>query len=135
MTYELWTDGSSTGKVAEGGWAWILTKDGIIIKQDSQGCSFTTNNLMEMSGAIHGLWYCYQEKLCPTWYSDSQYTLNIASGVFTPKKNLESAKLLRKLWEAVKPPSKWIKGHTGLYPFHTECDRMSKAAKDEWKPK
>jgi len=61
FTTELWTDGACTGNPGPGGWAFILVaraQDGTIAKQLERhgGESRTTNNRMELTAALQGLW-------------------------------------------------------------------------------
>jgi ribonuclease HI len=51
---ELWTDGSSTGAVGDGGWAYVL-RCGEKVKEGSGYVADTTNNRMEMTGLLMGL--------------------------------------------------------------------------------
>lgn len=61
--------------------------------------------------------------------SDSQYSLGMASGGYTPTKNLELAGLARKLAITLEIERfRWVKGHRGD-EFNERCDGLAKDAK------
>jgi ribonuclease HI len=58
---ELWTDGACSGNPGPGGWAYVLVAlagDGTELKRKEGhgGADATTNNRMELSAVIEGLW-------------------------------------------------------------------------------
>ncbi len=141
---EIYTDGSSLGNPGPGGWGVVVVQNKKIIKDFGGHKEQTTNNKMELSGAIEALKYLiYQQDLTKTKkaiiYTDSTYVLNgITSWVYNWEKNgwktankkpvlnkefwLELVDLSRKLngiisWEKVK-------GHSG----HIYNDRADEIA-------
>ena len=82
MKYEIWCDGASSnnGKSNScGGWAYLIVKDGDIIKSNSGGLLNATNNQMELLSALNGLKEI--EKIISPFdsvdiYSDSAYFCN-----------------------------------------------------------
>ena len=54
---EIYTDGSSLGNPGPGGWGVVIVSDGKIIEEKSGGEKQTTNNRMELVGAIEALKY------------------------------------------------------------------------------
>lgn len=127
----LYTDGSSTGRSKrEGGWAWVLVKDGVMQAECFGGEAEATNNTMELRAAIEGLAYILENgiKEQVTLISDSMYVLGIATGEYTPHKNIELAKVLRDLFIHLKAESRWVKGHSGD-EFNEVADQLSKKGK------
>lgn len=133
---EIWSDGSSTGRSdREGGWSFIITQDGLVAFADYAGDPHTTNNIMELSGALHGI-----EKLASSGIkrpgeevvliSDSQYTLGLATGQYSPSKNVEIATKLRELYTKWCTGIKWVRGHQGE-PLNERCDSLAKRGKAE----
>ena len=103
------------------------------------GSPATTNNLMEMEGATQGLLKALELKLVGAGepvelVSDSQYTLGIASGGYSPSKNLEEANRLTELAKKVGCRFRWVRGHTGE-PFNEACDELASLGKRENTPK
>lgn len=142
---ELFSDGACSGNPGVGGWGTIL-RCGATEKEFSGAEWETTNNRMEMTGAIMGLEALTRpcDVLVTT---DSQYLVKgmtewlpgwIRRGWVNSKKE---PVLNRDLWERLNELSKihriqwtWIKGHNG----HTEnerCDALARGAIDELKKK
>lgn len=128
---EIFSDGSSSGKkdchmavddvggrvwLGPGGYGWVLCKDGRILYSGHGGSPDTTNNLMEMQGAIEGFKAMRDARI---WVpgmpvvliSDSEYTLRIANGRYKPTKNFDIAKELRSLYLEFHAQIRWVRGH------------------------
>ena len=133
----LYTDGSSTGRNnREWGWGWVLVgSGGQELASDFGGGPTGTNNMGELQGAIEGLTYVFDKFNYSriTLVSDSLYVLKIASGEFTPKKNLDQCKELRLLYLLLKADQKWIRGHSGD-KFNNLADQLSKQGKGLYAP-
>lgn len=120
---EIYTDGSCTHD-GEGGWAALLLY-GEAEREIYGYASNSTNNLMELAGAIQGL--ASLSRPCRvTLYSDSTYVTKainewlaswkargwrLASGGAV--KNLESMKRLDELITLHEVKAVWVKGHDG----------------------
>lgn len=128
---EVYSDGSSSGRndctyevvdgnrvwLGPGGYGWVLCRSQKVIKAGYGGHVSTTNNLMEMRGAIEGLRAIEEMKIWTpgvrvTLISDSEYTLNIASGRYKPTKNLDVARELQVLFHKFRAERRWVRGHT-----------------------
>lgn len=74
---EIYTDGSSLGNPGPGGFGVAIVEDNKIIKEIGGGERDTTNNRMELSGAIHALRYLLKIDFskCEI-FADSSYVLN-----------------------------------------------------------
>lgn len=136
----IYSDGSSLGNPGPGGWGTILEYNGHT-KELSGGQANTTNNQMELTGAIEGL-KALKEPCNVKLISDSKYVVqainewlenweknNWKTAGKKPVKNLE---LWKEYQKAAKPhniEAIWVKGHNG-HPQNERCDIL---AKDEAK--
>ena len=79
MHVDLYSDGASRGNPGPGGYGSILrfvdSKGGVHEREFSQGYRCTTNNRMELLGAIVAL-EALKRPCHVTLYSDSQYLVN-----------------------------------------------------------
>ena len=143
-TVELYTDGACRGNPGPGGWAAILVY-GAKEKELSGGEATTTNNRMELMGAISGL-SALKEPCTVELYSDSKYlvdavTLGWAEG--WQKKNWKKADGSRAknedLWETLLELLRlhdvhfhWVKGHNG-HDYNERCDALATAFADSFR--
>lgn len=139
----LYTDGSSgQGGGKPGGWAWVIVRDDAeVLATDYGGSTSTTNNIMEMTAAIEGMYAlrALQESgRISRWevlelVSDSQYVLGIASGGYCPSKNLELASEAKALACALGVRFRWVRGHTGN-TWNERCDSLAGLGKQKHTP-
>lgn len=144
---KLYTDGASRGNPGRGGYGAILVyedKSGKIHEKEfSGGYKVTTNNRMELLGAIIGLENL--KKPCKViLQSDSKYVVdafnqkwidgwiskNWKLNTKSPVKNIE---LWKRLLAAKKPHDVefvWIKGHAGHH-YNERCDELATKAADD----
>ena len=146
MHVTIYTDGSSRGNPGPGGYGCILryidTKGGVHEKELSQGYKVTTNNRMELMGAIAGLEAL--ERPCEVdLYSDSQYLVKAFTenwiGSWQKKnwkgsnrKNVKNTDLWKRLLAAMEPHEvrfHWVKGHEG-HAENERCDTLATSAAD-----
>lgn len=132
----IYCDGASR-KDRRGGWGMVVTsQSGEILHEACGGARNTTNNRMELQGAIEAAKYCMsgQEAII---YSDSQYVIHgildhidlwLQTGWRTsankPVKNQD-------LWEELclldldrKLVWTWVKGHSGV-PGNERADKLA----------
>lgn len=134
----IYSDGSSLGNPGAGGWGTILEYNNHT-KELSGGENNTTNNRMELKGAIEGL-KALTEPCNVKLISDSKYVVQgINEWILNWKKNnwKTSAKKdvkNKELWKEYIETSKkhnitaiWVKGHDG----HIQNERCDILAKDE----
>ena len=135
---EIYTDGACSGNPGPGGWGALL-RYGTVEKELSGGEGLTTNNRMELMGAISGL-EALKKPARVKLYTDSTYVKDgitkwlrgwKAKGWLTadkkPVKNVE-------LWQRLEAAAHihqidwlWVKGHSG----HPENERVDQLARDE----
>lgn len=129
---QIWTDGSSSGGVGPGGYGWIIVVDDQVHYAGFGSARDTTNNLMELEGAIQGLLYLIDHPILDpegiTLVSDSMYVLGIANGDYTPQKNLDSTMKLRTLATLLDIKTQWVRGHAGE-EYNEIADSLAKMGK------
>jgi ribonuclease HI len=132
----LYTDGACSGNPGPGGYGVILDYDGHE-KELSGGYRNTTNNRMELMGAIAGL-ESLKEQCSVTVVSDSKYVVDAIEKGWAAKwrangwkRNKKEKALNPDLWQrlldlcakhAVK--FTWVNGHAG-HPQNERCDRLA----------
>jgi ribonuclease HI len=139
---KLYTDGSSTGKIGEGGWAFVLLDPKLEPIEGFGGEDNTTNNRMELMGAIEGLkeiYRLYGSSPNITVYSDSQYVVKgISEWITQWLVKIERGKEIKNqdLWLILKGlvdlfdsiKFEWIRGHSNII-YNDRCDTLAKQAK------
>lgn len=128
MTTIIYTDGACKGNPGPGGWAYVLEHGGKVITSAGSERG-TTNNRMELMGAIRGLEYAHQMKGLERArvVTDSAYLVNGITGHIhgwlergwktVAKKPVAN----QDLWERLYPLAygsllvtwQWVKGHAG----------------------
>ena len=135
---DMYSDGACSGNPGPGGYGTILVFEGVE-KELSGGEKNTTNNRMELSGAIAGL-EALKYPCEVTLYSDSKYLVDgITKGwaekwrannwVKPDKKPAINPDLWGKLLDLLKIHEVtfvWIKGHNG-HPYNERCDALAVA--------
>ena len=136
---DIFTDGACSGNPGPGGYGAIL-RYGLHEKELSEGFPETTNNRMELLGAIRAL-ELLREPCEVTLYSDSQYLINALSKGWakkwqsnhwmraknTPALNADLWETLLSLCEKHTISYVWVKGHAG-HPENERCDKLAVAA-------
>ena len=140
----IFSDGSSRGNPGPGGWGAIVLSDGKVIELGGRE-KHTTNNRMELLGAINGLVSLGSpaSKLEIVVNTDSSYVINgITKWVFGWQKNgwknsMKDDVVNRDLWEELIKASegkkiKWnyVGGHIGV-PGNERCDEIATAFADD----
>ena len=134
---EVWSDGSCKGNPGPGGWGAIVRSGGK--EQELFGAHpETTNNIMEMTGAMKGL-EATPEGSQVRLTTDSQYVINgITKWIIGwKKKGWKKADgnpvLNQEVWKALDAVNSkrkvewvWVKGHAG----HAENERVDDLARE-----
>ena len=146
MHVEIYSDGSSRGNPGPGGYGTIVryvAPDGQEhIREFSEGFSMTTNNRMELLGAIVG----FEALIKPcdvTFTSDSKYVIDAFNENWIDywkthdfvKKDMKKVKN-RDLWERLLKAVAvhnvkyvWVKGHAG-HEYNERCDSLAVKASE-----
>ena len=135
---EIFCDGSSLGNPGPGGYGVIL-RYGSYEKELSRGYKITTNNRMELLGAL-AAHSALKEPCKVTLYSDSNYVIQgMTAWRFSwrkndwdnaRKKNLKNLDLWQQLDKEAQKHDitwQWVKGHNG-HPENERCDILAKNA-------
>jgi ribonuclease HI len=135
---EIFTDGACSGNPGPGGWGAIL-RMGNRERELSGGDRATTNNRMELMGAIAGL-EALKRPCTVRLFTDSTYVRDgVTKWIHGWKRNgwrtadrkpVKNAELWRRLDLARAPHHVdwiWVKGHAG----HPENERADQLARDE----
>lgn len=139
----LYTDGACRGNPGKGGWGAIL-KYGQHQKEMSGGEAVTTNNRMELLGAINGL-QALKEPCHVILTSDSKYLVdgmtkgwarswkekNWKKSDGKPAMNPELWDRLLELCDMHDVEFIWVKGHAG-HPENERCDALATAFADSF---
>ncbi len=146
MRVVVWSDGSSRGNPGPGGYGTVmLYRDpaGVEHRRElSQGYKRTTNNRMELLGAIMGL-EALRRPCVVEVHTDSQYVCNAFNQCWvqgwikkgwknSQKQPVKNVDLWKRLLAAKKPHEVtwvWVKGHAGT-ALNERCDQLATAAAD-----
>jgi ribonuclease HI len=141
---EIWTDGACSGNPGPGGWGAILSYKGKE-RELSGGEALTTNNRMELMGAIAAL-ETLTRPCTVALHTDSQYLRQgITAWIHGWKKNgwrtadrkpVKNEELWKRLDAALgrhKIEWKWVKGHAGD-AMNERADALARAGMAPFKP-
>ncbi|MBI1373761.1 MAG: ribonuclease HI [Phycisphaera sp.] len=135
--YQLFTDGACLGNPGPGGWAYVLKNhDGALVREDSGGEARTTNNRMELMGAIEGLRSLDRSSVV-SLCADSQYVVNGINEWLAgwkrrgwrkadkkPVLNADLWKDLDALLQRHEVIAEWTRGHAG-HVENERCDQLA----------
>lgn len=147
--YVVFSDGACRGNPGPGAWAYVIQdSNSSLIHEEANFSENTTNNKMELLGAIEGLQYVLDQfpfSVSQTVYlvSDSKYVVDgITKWVSGWKrkgwkkadnKTPENVDLWRRFDQLVehfeKIHFKWVKGHSG-HPQNERCDQLANESLD-----
>lgn len=141
---ELYTDGSCSGNPGPGGWGAILIYQGLE-KELSGGAPATTNNRMEITGAIRGL-AALKEPCQVELYTDSQYIASAINQHWLEnwkkrgwRKADKSPVLNQELWQQLDEQLSrhqvtfhWVKGHADN-AYNNRCDALAVAQTQKYR--
>ena len=137
-TVTIYTDGACSGNPGPGGWAAILSYNGVE-KELSGGAAQTTNNRMELTGVIAAL-ECLKEPCIVELYSDSRYVIDALEKGWARgwqaknwRKPDKKPALNPDLWQRLLELTDrhvlhyhWVKGHAAN-PKNERCDALAVA--------
>jgi ribonuclease HI len=106
-----YTDGSCMPNPGTGGYGVVLIS-GTARKELSGAVPDSTNQRMEVIAATKAL-EALNQSCAVTFFSDSQYFINIATGQWKRKSNLDVWAEFDKAAQGHTLTYKWVKGHAG----------------------
>jgi len=122
---EVYTDGAYSSSRNQGGWAFVVIKDGIKIFSGFDTIFNTTNNRMEVVSAIEALKYLKKEGFTSfTLYSDSMYVIGTMSLNWRRKKNVDLWIQMDELITGLNISWTHVKGHEGD-KYNEMCDMLA----------
>jgi len=135
----IYSDGACSGNPGPGGYGVILSFNGVK-KELSGGFRHTTNNRMELMGAIVGL-EALKEKCSVTMVTDSRYIVDGIEKGWAKRwrangwmRNKKEPAINPDLWERLLAGIekhmvnfRWVRGHNG-HPENERCDALAVAA-------
>ena len=138
-TVYAFSDGSAIGNPGPGGYGVVL-RYGENVKEFSQGYVRTTNNSMELLGAITAL-DALNSRQRGVLTTDSQYVINGIEKGWAARwqtngwmRNKKERALNPDMWERLLKACnrhdvrfEWIRGHTG-HPENERCDELANSA-------
>ena len=138
-TVYAFSDGSAIGNPGPGGYGVVL-RYGESVKEFSQGYVRTTNNRMELLGAITAL-DALKSRQRVVLTTDSQYVINGIEKGWAARwqangwmRNKKERALNPDMWERLLKACnrhdvrfEWIRGHTG-HPENERCDELANSA-------
>lgn len=139
----IYTDGACKGNPGPGGYGAILVY-GNVEKEFSGGEAQTTNNRMELLGAITAL-SALKEPCEVVLTSDSKYLVDAVNKNWAvgwrakgwkkadgkPALNIDLWERLLDLLDTHKVKFVWVKGHAG-HPYNERCDRLAVAEAEKY---
>lgn len=125
--YTVYADGGCTiNPGGNGGYGAVIVDETGTVTQLSEGFIATTNNRMEIMGAIAGIDFVPRGAEI-LFYSDSQYVVNTMKGKYEKSKNTDLWEKLDKAVKGKKVKFHWVRGHTGN-ELNEICDKLATAA-------
>ena len=138
----VFTDGAAKGNPGPGGWGAIVVAPDLRVTELGGGSPHTTNNKMELGGAIAALRHVADHPGPVALYTDSTYLIQgITQWVWGwRKRGWKTAQgtdvLNRDLWEELSALTgarargsvdwRWVRGHVGT-PGNERCDEIAVA--------
>ncbi len=128
----IYTDGACSGNPGPGGYGVVLIS-GRHRKEISEGFRKTTNNRMELLGAITGLEALKRDGTLVKLHTDSQYLVNAVNNEwvfnwenkrFAKKKNSDLWIRFLEVYRKHRVTLVWVKGHNND-PENEYCDRLA----------
>ncbi len=138
----VFTDGAAKGNPGPGGWGVVVVAPDDTVSELGDGSAHTTNNKMELSGAIAALEHVAGTAGAVTIHTDSTYVVQgITQWVWGWRRNgwrtASGGEVLnRDLWERLFSLAsargqkgvdwRWVRGHDGT-PGNERCDEIAVA--------
>lgn len=123
---EIYTDGAYASSRDQGGWAFVVLKDGEKVSQAYGGTKQTTNNRMEIQSALEAVKHMKEQNINEfTIFSDSMYLIGTMALNWKKKKNVDLWIEMDSLISSnMKITWKHVKGHEGD-KYNEHCDMLA----------
>lgn len=125
----IYTDGAYSSLRDQGGWAFVVVHEGKLIFSKYGDACKTTNNRMEIQGAIEALkWVKLNDPFNEvTFLTDSMYVIGTMSKNWKKNKNLDLWVEMEELKQGLRISWEHVKGHNGD-TFNEMCDTFASFA-------
>ena len=122
---EIYTDGAYSSSRNQGGWAFVVLKDGLKVSSAFDVVVNTTNNRMEVQSAMEAIKYMKDQNIKEfTIYSDSMYLVGTMTQNWKKKKNVDLWIEMDDLIQGLDITWKHTKGHNGD-KYNEHCDMLA----------
>lgn len=115
LEYIAYTDGScdNMNQYHAGGAAYVIIKDGEVIRAKNKSLMNTSNNRAEMLAIVSATLYTPEGSRLDI-FTDSQYAMNVLSGKWRAKANLDLYDQFQRYARNLKMiVFHWVRGHNG----------------------
>lgn len=128
MEIILYCDGAYSSSRDQGGWAFVVLKDGEKIHSDFLPEKKTTNNRMEIQAALEACKWCKENSYNKiTIFTDSMYVIGTMTKNWKRNKNNDLWVQLDEAVSGLEISWTHVKGHTGN-KYNELCDALAVAA-------
>jgi ribonuclease HI len=122
---EIYTDGAYSSSRNQGGWAFVVLKDGTKVSSAFDSVVSTTNNRMEVQSAIEAIKHMKNQNIKEfTIYSDSMYLVGTMTKNWKRNKNVDLWIELDDLIQDLTINWEHTKGHSGN-KYNDYCDMLA----------
>lgn len=122
---EIYTDGAYSSLRNQGGWAFVVLKDGVKVSSGFDAVLNTTNNRMEILSAIEAIKHMKEQNISEfTIYSDSMYLVGTMTLNWKRKKNVDLWIIMDELISGLNITWLHVKGHEGD-KYNEMCDMLA----------
>lgn len=122
---EIYTDGAYSSSRDQGGWAFVIIKDGKRIHSSFGSAKETTNNRMEIMGTLKAMhWLIDNQRAEATIFTDSMYVIGTMTKNWKKNKNVDLWIQMTETAENLNINWKHVKGHSGQ-EFNEYCDMLA----------
>ena len=123
--YEIYSDGAYATSRNQGGFAFVVLKNGEKIYSGFDGVFDTTNNRMEIVASLEALKWLLENNIKEvTLYTDSMYLIGTMSQNWKRKKNQDLWEQMDEVVKDLKIEWKHVKGHAGD-KYNDLCDTLA----------
>jgi ribonuclease HI len=121
--YLIYADGSCLGNPGPGGWGVVLRDPDGAVREYNGSATATTNNRMELTGAIEGL-RATEPGAQIVLRSDSLYVINTMTKNWKRNANRDLWEMLDKEAQIRKVKFEWVRGHD-VDPINNRADVLA----------
>lgn len=121
----IYTDGAFSSTRNQGGWAFVVLKDGEKIHHSFFPEKHTTNNRMEIMGSLKAIEWCIENDIKEfTIITDSMYVIGTMTLNWKRKKNNDLWDIMDEKIKGLSIDWQHVKGHSGD-KYNSLCDILA----------